>query len=90
MLTGNRKVNDVSISVVHAPVRVANGVRELDQISELRGGYHLLNLCMTVLVCQDYTRLQLLQVLEQVWQHMTAAFFKDVTYIRFIITFLTK
>lgn len=47
-------------------MRVANGIRELDQISELRGGYNLLNLCMTVLVCQDYTRLQLLQVLEQV------------------------
>lgn len=71
VLTGHRKVNDVSISVVHAPVRVANGVRELDQISELRGGYNLLNLCTTVL---DYTRLQLLQVLEQVPQLMTAAF----------------
>ncbi len=48
VLTGNREVNDVSISVVHAPVRVANGVRELDQISELGGGYNLLNLCTTV------------------------------------------
>lgn len=62
MLTCNPKVNDVSISVVHAPVWVANGVRELDQISELRAGYNLLNLCMTVFFIWDSSRTLLLQV----------------------------
>lgn len=47
VLTCNSKMYDISISIIHSPVRISDGVGKFYQVSECSRGHNVINLVQT-------------------------------------------